>query len=258
VAGDLAAMKVDVIVASSTTAAKAAKAATHTIPIVFWSAEPLSSGLVADLGHPGENQTGVTPNDEQQTAFLAMLKDVVPGLQRVAILFNRSYAPVPGLLKHAEDGARALGLSTQLMEVAAPRDLPGAFEAMKREGSRAVLVLNHRMFFEERANLASLASENGIAVSTPYLPNAAAGALIAHEPDFDQVWRINARYVGEILKGANPADLPVQRLAAARYAINLHTAKGLGLTIPASILKGATVVIPDSGSGRPRRKGSPH
>jgi hypothetical protein len=88
---------------------------------------------------------------------------------------------------------------------------------MKREGSRAVLVLNHRMFFEERANLASLASDNGIAVSTPYLPNAAAGALIAHEPDFDQVWRIHARYVGEILKGANPADLPVQQLAAARY-----------------------------------------
>src|ERR1700687_4014914 len=153
-AAELTAMKVDVIVASSTTAAKAAKAATHTIPIVFWGAEPISSGLVENLDYPGENLTGGTANEEQQTEFLGMLKEVVPDLKRVAILFNRSYAPVPGLLTNAESGARALGLSTQLVEVAAPSDLPGAFEAMKREGSRAVLVLNHGMFFRERAKLA--------------------------------------------------------------------------------------------------------
>ena len=245
-AAELAAMKVNVIVAASTTAAKAAKDATHTIPIVFWGAEPISSGLVANLDHPGENLTGVTANEEQQTEFLAMLKEVVPDLKRVAILFNRSYAPVPGLLKNAESGARALGLSTQLVEVAAPNDLPGAFEAMKREGSRAVLVLNHGMFFRERAKLATLAIENGIAVSSPYLPNAEAGVLVAHEADFDQVWRLNARYVDKILKGTNPGDLPVQK-ASFRYAINLKTAKALGLTIPQSVLNRAALVIPNSG-----------
>ena len=246
-AAELAAMKVDVIVASSTTAAKAAKAATHVIPIVFWGAEPISSGLVANLDHPGENLTGVTANEEQQAEFLAMLKEVVPDLKRVVILFNRSYAPVPGLLKNAESGARALGLSTRLVEMAAPGDLPGAFEAMKREGSRAVLVLNHGMFFRERAKLATIAIENGIAVSTPYLPNGEAGALIAHEPDFDQVWRLNASYVAKILKGANPGNLPVERLAAFRYSINLKTAKALGLTIPQSVLNRAALVIPNSG-----------
>src|SRR6266852_5927729 len=245
-AAELAAMKVNVIVAASTTAAKAAKDATHTIPIVFWGAEPISSGLVANLDHPGENLTGVTANEEQQTEFLAMLKEVVPDLKRVAILFNRSYAPVPGLLKNAESGARALGLSTQLVEVAAPNDLPGAFEAMKREGSRAVLVLNYGMFFRERAKLATLAIENGIAVSSPYLPNAEAGVLVAHEADFDQVWRLNARYVDKILKGTNPGDLPVQK-ASFRYAINLKTAKALGLTIPQSVLNRAALVIPNSG-----------
>jgi len=245
-AAELAAMKVDVIVAASTTAAKAAKAATHSIPIVFWGAEPVSSGLVANLERPGENLTGVTANEEQQREFLVQLNEVVPDLKRVAILFNRSYAPVPGLLKNAESGAHALGLSSQLVEVASPSDLPGAFEAMKREGSRAVLVLNHGMFFRDRAKLATLAIENGIAVSTPYLPNGEAGALIAHEQDFDQVWRINAGYVDKILKGANPGDLPVRRLATFRYAINLNTAKALGLRIPASMLDRAAMVIPDS------------
>jgi putative tryptophan/tyrosine transport system substrate-binding protein len=244
-AAELAAMKMDVIVASSTTAAKAAKAVTHAIPIVFWGAEPISSGLVANLDHPGENLTGVTFNEEAQKEFLAQLKEVLPGLNRVAILFNRGYAPVPGILTYAESGARALGLSTQLVEVAAPSDLPGAFAAMKREGSHAVLVLNHRMFFEDRATLAALAITNGIALSTPYLPSAEAGALIAHEADFDQVWRLNAGYVAKILQGANAGDLPVQRLAAFRYAINLHTAKALGLAIPTSILNRAALVIPE-------------
>jgi putative tryptophan/tyrosine transport system substrate-binding protein len=246
-AAELAAMKVNVIVAASTTAAKAAKAATNTIPIVFWGAEPLSSGLVANLDHPGENLTGVTFDEDAQKEFLAQLKELVPGLNRVAILFNRGYAPVPGILKYAESGARESGLSPQLVEVAAPRDLPEAFAAMKREGSRAVLVLNHRMFFEDRATLATLAITNGIAVSTPYLPSAETGALISHEADFDQVWRRNAGYVDKILKGANPGDLPVQRLAAFRYAINLNTAKALGLTIPTLILNRAALVIPDSG-----------
>jgi ribonuclease Z len=245
-AAELAAMKVDVIVAASTTAAKAAKAATHSIPIVFWGAEPVSSGLVANLDHPGENLTGVTANEEEQKEFLVQLKEVIPDLTRVALLFNRSYAPVPGILKHAESGAGELGLSTQLVEVTDPGDLPAAFAAMKREGSRAVLVLNHRMFFEERAKLAALAIENGVAVSTPYLPNPEAGALIAHEPDFDQVWRISAGYVDRILKGAKPGDLPVHRVSAVRYAINVKTAKALGLPIPGSLLKRAAMVTPDS------------
>ena len=243
-AAELAAMKVDVIVAASTTAAKAAKAATHAIPIVFWGAEPVSSGLASNLDHPGENLTGVTADEEGQKTFLIQLKEVIPHLTGVAILFNRSYAPVPGILRHAENGARELGLSLQLVEVTAPADLPRAFAAMKRNGCRAVLVLNHRMFFEARATLAALAIENGIAVSTPYLPNAEAGALFAHEADFDRVWRTNALYVDKILKGANPGDLPIER-ASFRYAVNLKTARALNLTIPASVLKNAATVVRD-------------
>lgn len=102
------------------------------------------------------------------------------------------------------------------------------------------------MFFLERAKVAALAIENGIAISTPYIVNAEAGALIAREPDFEQVWRLNASYVDKVLKGAKPGDLPVQRLAAIRYALNLNTARALGLTIPPPIVKGAAMVIPAS------------
>ena len=121
---------------------------------------------------------------------------------------------------------------------------------MKREGYRAVLVLNHGVFWRERAKLAALVVENGIAVSTPFLGIAEAGALIAHEPDFDQVWRHNAGHVDKILRAAGPGDLPVERLAAFRYSLNLKTAKALGLTIPQSLLSRAEVGIPDSAPAR--------
>src|SRR2546421_2458486 len=140
-AAELVTVRVDLIVASSTTAAKAAKAATRTIPIVFWGAEPVSSGLVHDLNHPGENLTGVTANEEQQKEFLAQLKEIVPGLDRVAILFNPGYSPVPGLLKFAQEGAHALQLSPHPVRVSASEDLPEAFAEMKRARCRAVLVL---------------------------------------------------------------------------------------------------------------------
>lgn len=255
-AAELAVMKVDIIVASSTTAAKAVKAVTQTVPIVFWGAEPISSGLVQNLDHPGGNLTGVTANEEQQTEFLAQLEEVVPRLDHLAILFNPNYAPVPGLVKYAEQGARALRLSPHFVKVATPEDLPQAFVEMKRNACRAVLVLNHGMFFRERSKLAELAIENRIALSTPYLRNAEAGALIAHEPDFDQVWRMNASYVDKILTGANPGDLPVQKVSF-RYAINLKTAKALGLTIPESILARAAVVIPDSPLARDSNSAAP-
>lgn len=213
---------------------------------MFWGAEPISSGIVRTFDHPGENVTGVTANEEQQADFLAVLKQVVPGLKQVAILFNPSYAPLSGLLEYAKSGARAMGLSAQLVEVKGPDDLPAAFAAMKREGSRAALMLNHGMFYRERAKLAALALENRVALSSPYFPNAEAGVLIAHEPDFDQVWLRNANCVEKILKGANPGDLPVQKLAALRYAINLKTAMALGLTIPKSVLSRAALVIPES------------
>src|SRR5437868_9793745 len=245
-ATELVALKVDLIIASSTTSAKAAKAATGTIPIVFWGAEPVSSGLVRNLDRLGENLTGVTANEEQQKEFLAQLKEIVPGLDRVAILCNPSYAPVAGLLKYAEEGARALRLSPHLVKVSAPEDLPDAFAEMRRAACRAVLVLNHPMFFQEREKLAALAIDNRIALSTPYLRNAEAGALIAHEVDFDQVWRLNASYVAKILRGAKPGELPVQRVSGVRYAINLKTAKALDFTVDAPILRSAALVISDS------------
>jgi len=134
------------------------------------------------------------------------------------------------------------------MQVTAPEDIPGAFAEMKRAACRAVLVLNHGMFFRERSRLAELAIANEIGMSTPYLPNAEAGALIAHEADFDRVWRMNAAYVDKILKGANPGDLPIQR-ASFRYAVNVNTANALGLTIPPSILQQAVAL--GAGSSEP-------
>src|SRR5438270_4303404 len=117
---------------------------------------------------------------------------------------------------------------------------------MKRARCRAVLVLNHGMFFREREKLAALAIVNKIALSTPYLRSAEAGALIAHEVDFDQVWRLNASYVAKILQGAKAGDLPVQRVSGVHYAINLKTAKALDLTVHAPILRSAALVIGDS------------
>jgi hypothetical protein len=131
------------------------------------------------------------------------------------------------------------GKATRLRDVAYFLSHKSFVWVVQALGSRAVLVLNHGMFFRERAKLAALAIENGVAVSTPYLPNGEAGALIAHEPDFDQVWRINTGYVDKILKGANPGDLPVHKLAAFRYSINLKAARTLGLTIPQSLLNRA-------------------
>lgn len=163
--------RVNVLVTSSSSASKAARVATSTVPIVGWGAPVNMTG----------NMTGFTSVAEHQKEFLLQLKEIVPGLKRVALLFDRSYYPVLALLRATEEAARSLGLDAIHAEIHGAKELAGAFTAMKRADVQAVLVLNHSLFRREPETLAALAIEHKLPLSSPYEETGAAGALIAHE-----------------------------------------------------------------------------
>ncbi|MDQ2948443.1 MAG: ABC transporter substrate-binding protein, partial [Acidobacteriota bacterium] len=224
---------VDVLVTSSSNASKAAHEATSTVPIVGWGAPVNMTG----------NMTGFTGVAEHQKEFLLQLKEIVPGLKRVALLFDRSYYPVLALLQATDEGARSLGLDVIHAEVHGAKELPSAFAAMERDAAQAVLVLNHPLFRREPETLAALAIEHRLPLSSPYRETGAAGALIAHEQDFGWIGKHVASYVDKVLKGARPGDLPVDNSAPFLLFINMHTARAIGVNVPETLLSRAAEVF---------------
>ena len=248
-AAELVALKVDVIVtAGGTLAALAAKQTTRTLPIVFAAAaDPVGSGLVTSLARPGGNVTGLSVlAPELVGKCLEQLKQAVPGVSRVAVLWQ------PGgfgertekdMLNGAEVAARALGVRPQFVEARGPADFDRAFSEMTRARAGALTVFANAMFTIERRRLVDLAAKNRLPALYAFREYVDAWGLMAYGPHLADLYRRAATYVDRILKGTQPGDLPVEQPTKFDLAINLKTAKTLGLTIPQSVLGRADHVV---------------
>ena len=244
---ELIALKVDVIVAPNTVGVLAAKQATKTIPIVFAvAADPVASGLVTSLARPGGNVTGFSIlAPELVGKRLELLIQAVPGVSRVAVLWQ------PGglgertekdMVTGAEVAARALGVRLQFVEARGPEDFDRAFSDMSSARASALTVLPSNMMNNERRRLVDLAAKNRLPTVFPWREGVDAGGLMAYGANLADLARRAATYVDKILKGARPADLPVEQPTKFELVINLKTAKALGLTIPPSLLQLAEVI----------------
>ena len=246
-AQELVRLKVDVIAASPTPAALAARGATRTIPIVGMSlTEPVEVGLVASLARPGGNVTGVTYAVDTDIfgKQLELLKGILPKVRRGAVLSNPGNSPAqPLIMTRIEGAARSLGLQLQLLEARGSGEFDGAFAAMTKERAGALLVTGDPMFFLHRARLADLAEKHRLPAMSTQGQWVEAGGLVAYGPSFPDMYRRAATYVDKILKGANPGDLPIEQPTKFELVINLKTAKALGLSIPESLLLRADQVI---------------
>jgi putative ABC transport system substrate-binding protein len=240
--------KVDVIVAVSTPAARAAKEVTNTIPILAIAmADPVADGLVASLARPGGNVTGTTfLGPELVAKRLQLLREVVPGLSRVAALWHpRAYSErtMAGVVNEIEVAARTLGLQLQLVPAASADDFAGAFAAMSKGGAQGLLVFPSPMLFAEYRRIAGLAAESRLPAMGAAREFADLGGLMSYGVNLSDLSRRTAAHLGKILQGAKPADLPVEQPTAFELVINLKTARELGLTISRDLLLVADDVI---------------
>ena len=246
---ELGALQVDVIVSVGTRAAVAAKQATKTLPIVFVGVgDPISSGLVTSLARPGSNVTGlslfITP--QLQGKRLELLKQAVPSVSRVALLWQPgavSEHTEKDILKESEVAARALRVKLQSIEVRGPADFDTAFVRMAGTGTDALTVYGSAMLFDERKRLVDIIAKKRIPAAYGLREYVEAGGLMSYGPHSPDLYRRAATYVDKILKGAKPAELPVEQPTKFELVINLKTAKVLGLTIPQSLLVRADEVI---------------
>ena len=244
-AEELVRLNVEVIVSSGPADTKAAKGATSTIPIVMaWDSDPVGSGFVASLARPGGNITGLSSLSRGLGGKqLELLKEVVPKLSGVAV-FGHSEEPGNGQnLKEVELAARAFGTKTYVFDVTSPRDIETAFRAAAKESANAGLVLPSPINSLHRAEFAESAMKNRLPIVYWRSEAVAAGGLMSYGPSFNDLFRRAATYVDKILKGARPADLPVEQPTMFELVINLKTAKALGLTIPPSLLARADHVV---------------
>ena len=245
---DLAAQLVhlnpDVILTWTVVGARVAKQATATIPIVSGSmSDPVAAGLVASLARPGGNLTGLTSLTPQLSAKrLQLISEVVPGLPRVAVLSTPNPTAQLGL-RETEVAARSLGVRLQALDVRSPDDLDSAFSAIVRERAGAVIVLADALFIQHRKRLVDLAAKHRLPAIYFGKEHVDAGGLMSYAPSFPDMFRRAAIYVDKILKGAKPADLPVEQPTKFELVVNLKTAKALGLTIPPSVLARTDHVI---------------
>ncbi len=244
-ATDLVRARVDVIVTGGTAAIRAARDATTTVPIVFaGGADPVGTGLVASLARPGGNVTGLTTiNVELTPKRLEILKETIPTLSRVGLLWHPESATSPGSLLELGRAAGTLGVKVSTLTV---RDLVGLQAALEQAGTERLqaLVLVPAIFFlANRDRVGERLARSRLPIVAAWREYAAAGCLISYGPNVPELYRLAARYVDRILKGANPAEMPVEQPTTFELVINLKTAKALGLTIPQSILLRADQVI---------------
>lgn len=241
-AAELVRLKVDVIVAHSTPAVLAAKQATATIPIVLLNVpDPVESGLVTSLAHPGGNVTGVSAQSSDFSGKLLQLpKDVVPQLARVAAITP----PVRGPNRTAlETAAPTLGITLHAFPVRDSTDIAQAFTMIAQQGVQAIVVLPDHVTWFHRAQILELATRSRLPTICYYEVWAQAGCLMAYGPDLPDMWYRAGVFAGKLLKGAKPADLPVEQPTKFDLVINLKIATALGLTIPPSLLLRADQVI---------------
>jgi putative tryptophan/tyrosine transport system substrate-binding protein len=242
-AAELVRRQVAVIAATSTYSAFAAKAATTTTPIVFLVGEdPVRLGLVASLARPGGNLTGINNFSGELTAKrLELLRDMVPGAARIAVLVNPANAGTA--LRDVEPAARAMGLQIQVLNASTSLEIDTAFATFVRERPDAIFVSLDVFFISRRAQLVNLASRHALPATYPLREFAEAGGLMSYGTNIADTFRQIGVYAGRILKGAKPADLPVVQSTKFELIINAWTARMLGLAIPPTLIATADEVI---------------
>ena len=245
-AADLVGRKIDLIVTGGgSVVALAAKAATSTIPVVFISGDdPVELGLVASLARPGGNLTGVSMIFSELTAKrVELLSELVPQAKVIALLVNPSNPNAEHIIGEVREAARVKGLQPHVLKASSESEIDIAFAALAQLHAGALLVGNDGFFGSRRDQLAALASSRVVPAIYDSRQFAASGGLVSYGPSLTDVYRQAGIYAGKILKGAKPADLPVQQPTRFELVVNLKTAKALGLTIPQSIFARADEVI---------------
>jgi putative ABC transport system substrate-binding protein len=245
-AADLVSRQVAVIMAmGGTDPARAAKAATSTIPIVFVSAaDPVQTGLVASLNRPGANVTGVSLIASALDAKkLGLLHELVPKASVIAALTNPKYPGAKGQIEEVRETAGSLGLKSILLTAGDDDGLAAAFASAKQQGAEALLIASDPFFNSRSAPLVTLAAQYSIPTIYPQREYVRGGGLISYGPDFADGYRNGGLYVGKILKGAQPAELPIVQPVKFDLVINLKTARTLGIDVPPTLLATADAVI---------------
>jgi putative tryptophan/tyrosine transport system substrate-binding protein len=244
-AAELVQLPVDILVAAGGTTALAAHDATSTIPIVMMFArDPVVEGLVASLARPGGNVTGLTYFSRQLAPKrLELLHETVPSMTRVAYLWDRANSTDPTTpLEVVESSAQVLGLHLQLLEIREPGDVDAAFEAASREHAEGVFVASV-IANSERSRVIALAAQSRLPAMYNSVEYVRAGGLMSYAPDRPAQYRRAAYYVDRILRGASPADLPVEQPMTIDFVVNLKTAQALGITFPNEIMLQVTEVL---------------
>jgi putative ABC transport system substrate-binding protein len=247
-ATELARLKVDLIVAGATPAGRAALAATTTIPIIVMAmGDPVGDGLVASLARPGGNLTGTTFLGPALVAkHLALLKEALPRATRIAILWHPGAfadSTMRDMLKEAEAAARTLRIQLRFAEMRRPDELNSAFSKIASEHPDALLVFPSTMLFTERARIVALAAKHRLPSVFNNRQAVELGGLMSYGTSLPELLRRTGTYIDKILKGARPADLPIERPTKFEFVINLTTARALGITVPRSLLLQADHVI---------------
>jgi putative ABC transport system substrate-binding protein len=243
-AAELVRLRVDAIVAEGTPAMQAAKDATQTVPIVGLSNDPLASGFVSSLGRPGGNITGIgLLSADLAGRRLQLLSEVVVGLARVTVLLNPANQSHFALLKQTQAAGPSLRIEVHVAEAAAPDLLERAFATISAAQTGALIVLPDAMFFGEYRRVVAFAATERLPTLYPEKQSVEAGGLMGYGPSIPAAYRRLAAYVDKILHGADPAELPVEQPTTFEFAINLKTAKTLGLSIPDKLLYTADEVI---------------
>ena len=245
IAADLVRLKCDVIVTTGTEAAQVAKKEIKTVPIVMaFSGDAVRLGIVADLARPGGNITGLTSiNAELSGKRLELLKEINPRLSRMAVLWTSGNVNMKYLLSETESASRSLNVELQSLEVKRSDDLESAFQAAVRERADALMLSGGGFFAAHQKRIVDLAAKSRLPAMYPNVQYVEAGGLIVYAEDRLYMFRRAADYVDKILKGANPADLSVERPKKFELVINLKAAKQIGLTIPPNVLARADRVI---------------
>jgi putative tryptophan/tyrosine transport system substrate-binding protein len=243
-ATEIVALKPDVVVTGATPGTRAAKEATATIPIVMIGvSDPIGAGFVASLAHPGGNITGVANLGLDMAAKpLELLHTVVPKATRIAVLLPDNPS-IPAILRGIQEAARGLGLTLLPITVSTPDEIEGAFASMSKEKAEALIVVADTVTMLNRKRIAELAAGAKLPAIYQYLAQVEAGGLFSYGPNPRNLHKIVASYIDKILKGANPADLPVQQPTEFELVVNMKTAKALGITFPPEILLRADKVV---------------